>query len=145
MKPTPLRNKKKERERERKENGIIKIPYTNLWRMRTALSEFSKQTTMPMKYAYKFGKAAKVLLEEIDLIDQQRTKCVKKYLKKGEKSVNPKKEDAFWKEFNTFLEGEEDFELQFEKISIEEMDDETNGEVKIQTNHMIFLEPLFTE
>ena len=83
---------------------------------------------LPIKLSYKFAKLVKKLLEENNMVEQQRIKLVKKY-SNGEMDVNgmysvlPDKSKDFREEFGSLLE--EEIEVDFEPIDLSELGDIT--------------------
>lgn len=90
----------------------MKINLKQIWNAQQSLSKLITQD-LELKSSYWINKQAKKLQKELEAINEQRVKLVKKY---GEKqkdgNYKVKKMEPFMKEFNKFLETEIEIELQ---------------------------------
>lgn len=131
----------------------IELTLQEISGMRQSIVEFNK-IDLPIDVAYKFGKIVKAVNEELESIEEQRVKLVKKYTteetvpvldaegkdtKKTEKKdmVNKENEVLFYKDFNKFLK-EETISLKVKPIKTSALRD-----TKVKSNIMASITPFF--
>lgn len=119
-----------------KKERIMKITLAEIKSLEKSLSKiFDKD--LNIKIAYRLGKLLKKMSDEMNLLEENRIKLVKKYGKQtednGQFAVDPDKTQDFYNEINELMQVEID--IDFEPISLEEF-----GDIKLSASDMIRLD-----
>lgn len=113
------------------------IKVKDIWAMAKPLTEIARVKLKP-KAAYNLGKIKGKLEPEIMAIEEARVSMMQDYLNKDNDWKSEDKKKAFIKEFTEFLESQEDIELEFTQLDLDDL-----GDFEISADIMAPLEVIF--
>lgn len=103
---------------------VIETKKIKLKELRDITGSLAKLVTMdlPVKISYRMTKIAKLIKNELQEVEDQRTELVKKYGEKTEQGLMVKEKiEEFNKEFNEFLD--EEIEISYIPVNLSSIED----------------------
>ncbi len=121
---------------------MIKMQLSEVWAAKSALEKLA-QLELPIKEAYKISKILRTIQQDLEFIEQERAKLIKKYAKqednKNEIKVAEENVQDFLNDFYKILE--HSVEYDFVKINLNNIGDS----IKLTATDILMLSPFIDD